>query len=185
MIAAVAVFGLAELLIAPLHNVVAVGALLFVCGVCFTTYTSNSNATVQLETPDHIRGRVLGIYFYAWNGPLPLASPLIGWLCVVGGTELAFAFGGVCALAAAAAAAVAIRRAPARQSSRRPASSPARCRSDRPHGRGRIPVRAATRSSDSPDVVLLVTGVVACTTRSPTPLHAANAPVDGGGRLRG
>ena len=118
MIAAVAVFGLAELLIAPLANVVLVGALLVVCGICFTTYTSNSNASVQLETPDHIRGRVLGIYFYAWNGPLPLASPLIGWLCVVGGTGLAFAFGGVCALAAAAAAAVAIRRAPARPPSR-------------------------------------------------------------------
>ena len=124
MIAAVALFGLAELLIAPLANVLVVGALLFVCGICFTTYTSNSNASVQLETPDHIRGRVLGIYFYAWNGPLPLASPLIGWLCVVGGTGLAFAFGGVCALAAAAAAAVAIRRAPARQSSRRTRKQP-------------------------------------------------------------
>ena len=36
--------------------------------------------------------------FYAWTAPLPLASPLIGWLCTVGGTELAFAFGGLCAL---------------------------------------------------------------------------------------
>jgi MFS family permease len=91
-----------------------VSALLFVCGVAFTTYTSNSNAAVQLETPDHIRGRVLGVYFYAWNGPLPVASPLLGWLCGAGGTELAFAFAGACALAATAAGAVAIRR-PARR----------------------------------------------------------------------
>jgi sugar phosphate permease len=112
MLVSVGVFGLAEFLIAPLHDVIVVSALLFVCGLCFTTYASNSNAAVQLETPDHIRGRVLGIYFYAWNGPLPLASPLIGWLCVVGGTQLAFVFGGICALAAAFGGAVAVRRAP-------------------------------------------------------------------------
>jgi MFS family permease len=124
MLGAVAAFGAAELLIAPLHNVVAVGALLFLCGACFTTYTAGSNATVQLGTPDAIRGRVLGIYFYAWTAPLPLASPLIGWLCTVGGTELAFVFGGLCALAAAATAAVALGGSPAGLLRRR-ASDPA------------------------------------------------------------
>jgi MFS family permease len=108
MLGATGAFGLLELVIAPLHDVFAVAALLFLCGICFTTYTANANAAVQMEIPDHIRGRVLGVYFYAWNGPLPAASPLIGWLCAVGGTELAFAFGGVCALAATAAAAVAV-----------------------------------------------------------------------------
>jgi len=53
---------------------------------------------------------VLGVFFYAWTAPLPLASPLIGWLCSVGGTELAFVFGGLCALAAAAGGAIAVRR---------------------------------------------------------------------------
>jgi MFS family permease len=103
-------FGLAELAIAPLHGVLAVGALLFLCGFCFTTYTSSSNASVQLQTPDHIRGRVLGIYFYAWNGPSALASPLLGWLCAVGGTSLAFTFAGGSALVATAAGALAIAR---------------------------------------------------------------------------
>ncbi len=112
ILGSVTVFGIAELLIAPLQNVVLVGALLFVCGVCFTTYTAASNSVVQLGTPDHIRGRVLGVYFYAWTAPLPLASPLIGWLCTVGGTELAFVFGGICALAAAAAGTLAVRRSP-------------------------------------------------------------------------
>ena len=101
ILGSVTVFGIAELLIAPLQNVVLVSALLFVCGICFTTYTAASNSVVQLGTPDHIRGRVLGVYFYAWTAPLPLASPLIGWLCTVGGTELAFVFGGLCALTAA------------------------------------------------------------------------------------
>jgi MFS family permease len=108
----VALFGLTELLIAPLHDVYAVSALLFICGICFTTYSAASNSTVQLGTPDHLRGRVLGVYFYAWTALLPLASPLIGWLCEVGGTELAFVFGGVVALVASAAGALAIKRSP-------------------------------------------------------------------------
>ena len=67
---------------------------------------------------------MLGVYFYAWNGPLPAASPLLGWLCTVGGTELAFAFGGICAVLAAAAGAVAVLRSPP-GSLRRPALEPA------------------------------------------------------------
>jgi predicted MFS family arabinose efflux permease len=113
MLASIVLFGLAEIVIAPLHNVIAVSLLLFICGICYTIFTANANTAVQLETPDHIRGRVLGIYFYSWTGPLPLASPLIGWLCVVGGTELAFMVGGGLALLAAAGATLVLRRAPA------------------------------------------------------------------------
>jgi predicted MFS family arabinose efflux permease len=119
ILSSVAVFGVAELLIAPLHSVILVGVLLFVCGVCFTTYTASSNSAVQLGTPDHLRGRVLGVFFYAWTAPLPLASPLIGWLCSVGGTELAFVFGGLCALAAAGIGALVVRRDAARARSAR------------------------------------------------------------------
>ena len=83
-------FGLSELLIAPLTNIYAVGALLFVCGLFFTTYTASSNTAIQLASPDYIRGRVLGLYYYAWNGLAPIGSVLVGWLCDRGGTELAF-----------------------------------------------------------------------------------------------
>src|SRR5262249_32825297 len=110
ILGSVAVFGVTALFIAPLHSTLLVGALLFVCGVCFTTYTAASNSAVQLGTPDHLRGRVLGVFFYAWTAPLPLASPLIGWLCTVGGTELAFVFGGLLALSAGGAGLLAVKR---------------------------------------------------------------------------
>jgi MFS family permease len=103
-------FGACELLIAPLRSVAVVGVLLFVCGVFFTSYTANSNAAIQLDSPDYIRGRVLGLYYYAWNGLAPIGSILVGWLCDVGGTELAFAVAGFSALAATAAAAAAVKR---------------------------------------------------------------------------
>jgi MFS family permease len=102
-------FGISELLIAPLDNVAAVGLLLFVCGVFFTSYTANSNAAIQLESPDRIRGRVLGLYYYAWNGLAPLGSLLVGWLCDAGGTTLAFAVAGSSALVITAAGAAAVK----------------------------------------------------------------------------
>ena len=67
-------FGICELLIAPVHGVVAASILLFVCGVFFTSYTANANASIQLASPDHLRGRVLGLYYYAWNGLAPLGA---------------------------------------------------------------------------------------------------------------
>ncbi len=95
-------FGLSELALAPLRSVAAAAAVLFVTGVFFTVYTSSSNAKIQLEAPDHLRGRVLGIYYYAWNGLAPLGGLLAGWLSEVGGTTLAFAVAGLSGLAAAA-----------------------------------------------------------------------------------
>ena len=112
VLASLAVFGVAELLIAPLSSVALVGALLFVCGICFTTYMAASNSLIQLGTPDHIRGRIISVFFYAFTAPLPLASPLLGWLCDVGGTELAFVVGGLLALAGAGLGTLAVRRAP-------------------------------------------------------------------------
>src|SRR5581483_8245960 len=103
-------FGACELLLAPVHGTLSASVLLFVCGVFFTSYTANSNAAIQLASPDHLRGRVLGLYYYAWNGLAPLGAVLVGWLCDVGGTELAFAVGGVCAVAITGLGAAAVRR---------------------------------------------------------------------------
>ena len=54
--------------------------LLFFCGIFFTSYTANSNARLQLDAPDHLRGRVLSLYYYAWNGLAPLGGLIVGWL---------------------------------------------------------------------------------------------------------
>jgi MFS family permease len=103
-------FGVTELLIAPVHSTALVGALLFVCGVFFTSYSATSNTTIQLASPDYIRGRVLGLYYYAWNGFAPLGALIVGYMCDRGGTELAFGVGGVSAIVMTALGAVIIKR---------------------------------------------------------------------------
>ena len=106
-------FAVCELVIAPVHSLPVDGLLLFVCGVFFTSYTSNSSTRIQLDTPDHLRGRVLSLYYYAWNGLAPLGGLIVGWLCAAGGTGLAFAVAGGAGLVMAALGAAALRK-PAR-----------------------------------------------------------------------
>jgi MFS family permease len=110
MLAGAAGFGVFELLISPASSVWTVGALLFACGIFFTSYTSNSNAAIQLESPDYIRGRVLGLYYYAWNGLAPIGALIVGLLVDTGGTRLAFAVAGASALAVTGLGAVAVKR---------------------------------------------------------------------------
>ena len=101
-------FGLFELVLAPVHSTAGACALLFLIGASFTTWTSNSNAGVQLSAPDHLRGRVVGLYYYAFNGTGPVGGLMAGWLCAVVGTELAFGVAGAAALAATAYGAAAL-----------------------------------------------------------------------------
>ncbi|MDX6492153.1 MAG: hypothetical protein QOH02_88, partial [Gaiellaceae bacterium] len=103
-------FGVFELLLAPSNSLVLCALLLFGVGVSFTVFTSNGNSTAQLEAPDHLRGRVVGLYYYAFNGLGPLGGLSAGWLSARGGTGLAFAVAGTVGVTTGAAALVYLRR---------------------------------------------------------------------------
>jgi MFS family permease len=109
-------FSVCLLLLAPLHSVVPCAILLFATGVCFTLWTSNANSILQLRAPDHLRGRVVSLYLWAFAGLAPLGGLFAGWLCEIGGTQLSFAVAGATGLLMAALAArelVSLRRAAA------------------------------------------------------------------------
>jgi MFS family permease len=92
-------FALSELLLAPVRTTFVAALLLFFAGLCFTTWSSNSNSLIQLATPDHLRGRVIGIYFFAFAGSGTAGGILAGWLTAAGGTELGFGVAGIAGLA--------------------------------------------------------------------------------------
>jgi MFS family permease len=118
-----ALFSAGELLLAPLQSAVLAGVLLFVVGAGFTAWSANSNASMQLAAPDRLRGRVIGLYFYAFNGTGAIAGIMTGWLCDVGGTELSFAVSGLIGLLAVSAAALSLGWTP-RMVTRRRADQP-------------------------------------------------------------
>ena len=95
-------FALSELLVAPLHSTVAISALLFLGGICFTTWSSNANSLIQLAAPDYLRGRLIGIYFFAFAGTGTAGGILMGWLTALGGTELGFVVAGIAGLSISA-----------------------------------------------------------------------------------
>ena len=98
-------FSVSLLALAPVTTAWLAAALLFVTGVCFTLWTSNANSLLQLRAPDHLRGRVVSLYLWAFAGLAPLGGLFAGWLTEVGGTQLSFAVAGSTGLLMAALAA--------------------------------------------------------------------------------
>jgi len=93
-------FGVLALALAPVQNAYLAALLLVGIGVSFTLFTANANALVQLAAPDHLRGRLIGLYLFAFLGLAPIGGLLAGWLADLGGTSLAFAVAGVTSLVA-------------------------------------------------------------------------------------
>jgi MFS family permease len=114
-----ATLGAGELLLAPQRSLLPASIILAVIGVAFSLFTSNSNSTLQLHVPDHLRGRVLSLYAYVFFGTAPLGGVLTGWLSQRGTTPALLVAGGT-ALVAAAGGTLAWRRglAPERRRSR-------------------------------------------------------------------
>ncbi|MEP7224293.1 MAG: MFS transporter [Actinomycetota bacterium] len=92
-------FGVLALALAPVQNALLAGVLLCGIGIAFTLFTANANALVQLGAPDHLRGRLIGLYLFAFLGLAPVGGLFAGWLASIGGTTLAFTVAGLTSLA--------------------------------------------------------------------------------------
>ena len=91
-------FGVLAIALAPVRNELLAGTLLFAIGIAFTLFTANANALIQLGSPDYLRGRLIGLYLFAFVGLAPIGGLFAGWLAQLGGTSLAFAVAGSTAL---------------------------------------------------------------------------------------
>jgi MFS family permease len=95
-------FSVLLLALAPVSDPRLAGVILVGVGASFTLFAANANALVQLAAPDHLRGRLVALYLFAFVGLAPLGSLLSGTLVEVGGTRLAFIVAGTVGLAATA-----------------------------------------------------------------------------------
>ena len=72
----------------------AAAALLVALGCCQILFSTGCNTTLQLETPDALRGRVMGLYALANAGMTPFGSILTGLIAERLGVRAACALGG-------------------------------------------------------------------------------------------
>ncbi len=68
--------------------------LLGLCGWCMVTFFGMANTTVQLNTDDRMRGRVMSVYTMSFGGLSPIGSIFAGSLSHWLQTPLTFALGG-------------------------------------------------------------------------------------------
>lgn len=74
--------------------------VMFAVGACAITFNSAAKTLLQLNSKPRMRGRVMGLWFMAWQGSTVMGAPLVG---AIGNT-----FGGRYALGIGAAAAVVV-----------------------------------------------------------------------------
>jgi MFS family permease len=84
-------------------------------GFAMSTTMTQANTTVQTNTPDHLRGRVMSIYMTVFAGSTPIGAALAGVISDLWGAPLAVAIGG--AVVATVALAVGYRLRQVEQSS--------------------------------------------------------------------
>lgn len=95
-------------------------AVLAASGAAVVTLMATANATVQLNSADAMRGRVMALYGLVFLGTTPLGGPAVGWVSERFGPRAGLALGGLATLAAATATAASLTRA-----ARRRAAAPA------------------------------------------------------------
>ena len=90
----------ALLLVTPFVAWPVVLVLLVLLGVANVTYSAMTNTTLQLNSDEAYRGRVLSLYTLLFAGTTPIGGALTGWLADAWGIQLAVAIeAGVCLLA--------------------------------------------------------------------------------------
>jgi MFS family permease len=73
-------------------------------------FMSTANSTLQLSAAPSMRGRVMALWFVAFQGSTPIGGPIVGWLMSVAGARAGLGLGAVTCAVVAAAGSVALRR---------------------------------------------------------------------------
>ena len=109
-IAAVA-FGALALAAAASPDLPVALVVLAALGAASVSFIAVGNSTLQLGADPTMRGRVMGLWFVAFQGSTPIGGPLVGWIIAAAGARAGLGVGGIaCFVAAALAVAVWHRR---------------------------------------------------------------------------
>jgi MFS family permease len=102
-------FGIVTVFLAVAPGYALGAALLVLVGVGAVLFISTTNALLQVNAPDAMRGRVMALWSIVFLGSTPIGGPVTGLLVRGFGVRWAVAVGGIAALATATGAVLALR----------------------------------------------------------------------------
>jgi MFS family permease len=108
--AAASGFGVAIGLAAVVPNLALELAALAFAGGMSISFMSTGNSTLQLGAAPEMRGRVMSLWFVAFQGSTPIGGPIIGWVMDVAGARAGLGLGALTCFLVAAGGLMALRR---------------------------------------------------------------------------
>ncbi|MDQ6746100.1 MAG: MFS transporter [Actinomycetota bacterium] len=119
---AASVFGVTMALAAAASSLAVELAALAVVGGASITFMSTGNSTLQLAAAPTMRGRVMSLWFVAFQGSTPIGGPLIGWVMAAFGARAGLGLGAVTCWIVAMIGWISLRRLRPRSAGDRPRS---------------------------------------------------------------
>ncbi len=83
---------------------------LALAGGASIAFMSSGNSTLQLAAAPRMRGRVMSLWFVAFQGSTPIGGPIVGWVMAAAGARAGLGLGGITCLLAALLGVAALRR---------------------------------------------------------------------------
>ncbi len=74
---------------------------LAIVGGASISFMATGNSTLQLQADPSMRGRVMSLWFVAFQGSTPIGGPIVGWAMAVLGARAGLGLGAIAALAVA------------------------------------------------------------------------------------
>jgi len=78
---------------------------LALAGAASISFMSTANSTLQLSAAPSMRGRVMALWFVAFQGSTPIGGPIVGWVMAVAGARAGLGLGAITCFAVALAGA--------------------------------------------------------------------------------
>jgi MFS family permease len=110
LVAAASAFGVLLLLASAAPSLPVELVALALVGGASIAFMSGGNSTLQLASAPSMRGRVMSLWFVAFQGSTPIGGPIIGWVMAQAGARAGLGVGGVACLLVAALGLLALRR---------------------------------------------------------------------------
>ncbi len=110
LVLASAAFGVTMTLAALAPNLGLELVALALAGATQITFMATGNSTLQLNAAPSMRGRVMSLWFVAFQGSTPIGGPLVGWVMAMAGARAGLGLGAVTCIVVACLGVLAVRR---------------------------------------------------------------------------